>query len=149
MKPRPPNTLFVDTAAPPKPHPHLNIEIERFTRMPIVSQLHPCLRGIKPSTVKRTFGEVKDFVWRTGIRGEHGMHERDFHTAGVVVISSKGMWLCKRKYNGNAVWSDVFARRATGDEPAWETATRALFSHAYLNANPANGRNHGTVILGH
>ena len=56
------------------------------------------------------------------------------------MVSSKGIWLCERKYNGNSVWSDVFARKAAGDEPAWETATRSLYSHPYLNANPANGQ---------
>ena len=108
--------------------------------MPPGSQLHPNLRGIKPTVVKRVLGEAKDHGWRTEGGTGYGVHERSFHTAGIIIVSSKGMWLCKRKYNGIPVWSDVFARKTPGDEPAWKTATRALYNHAYAHVNPANGQ---------
>ena len=84
--------------------------------MPPLSSLHPRLRTIHPPDVKRTFGEIKANGWRTRSTGALDTHKRHFHTAGVVVVSEGGMWLCTRKYknNGNTVWSGMLAQRLAG-----------------------------------
>ena len=49
------------------------------------------------------------------------------------------MWLYKRRYNNHNVWSGLLSQRRS-DEPAWETAARALYDHAYVHANMAGGQ---------
>ena len=100
---------LVDCAAPPTPHPGLNFVMKRFTRMPPGSQLHPNLRGIKPTVVKRVLGEAKDHGWRIEGGTGYGVNERSFHTAGIIIVSPPQ----KKRIHRIHVYSSACARPHT------------------------------------
>ena len=131
---------FCDITTPPLRNSPETLEVKRFKRLPVKISLHPRLRGIETTSVKRILDIIKRGGWRTQPLRTREVSEMSFQISGVILISKQGMWLSSNvKHNGRDVWGDLFARANQG-ETAWATAARAVYSRAGVHVDPANGQ---------
>jgi ribonuclease HI len=130
---------FCDVTTPPQLLSPETLAVKRFVKFPSRSCLHPRLKSIDATALKRVLTEIKAGGWRTQPLRTQTVSETAYHIAGVLLICKEGMWLHRVTYSGHEVWSDCFVR-GRQNEAAWEAATRAAYQHAGVHLDPANGQ---------